>query len=155
MNLAWLLAGAFFVIGFICFEVAFALIGRHPATKMSMLTADQIRVKLETHAEDEDKFVDDMCSLLRLMLTKGNPECRNVRLWSGRAQRFIRRVISDSIPRLPEYRETDDNDQEYLEQVAAWLDRAGNEDELEGFRMRFPHISLPNRVDDYHGVMGW
>jgi len=151
MDMALLVGGIFFFCGYICFELGFIAIAVHPVTKMSKLTPEQVQRKLETHAIDEDKFIDEMCSLVRLMLTKGNPEYRNVKLWSGNAQRFIRRCLSDSIPKLANYEEVSQD--EYLQSIGDWLSKSGTDQELQFFTQRFPHIHIANRNNALHGAL--
>jgi len=139
MNLCWLAAGSLFFVGFCACELAFALMARHPALRREQLTPEQIRVMVETKAEDEAQFVDEMCTLLRKMLTKGDPEYRNLRLWSGDAQRFLKRRLSESIPMLRPFDEATGG-KEYFEDIGAWVLKAGTEEEWETFKQRFPHL---------------
>jgi len=105
MNLAWLLAGICFAIGTLLFEISFTMINRHPAMKRLKMSPRQVRIALESGAQDEEEFVDEMCTLLRAMMTKGDPQCRNLHLWHGNAQKFIRRLLDDTLPHLREYDE--------------------------------------------------
>ncbi|CAE7162946.1 unnamed protein product [Symbiodinium pilosum] len=147
MNIAWLVAGISFLVGMLLMDFCFTLIYRHPVMKNLKYTPEQIKTMLETNAEDEEIFVENMCKLLRGMLTRGSPEYRGVKLWSGVAQRFVERILRETIPKMRE------DPQEHLEDVAAWLAKVGTEKDLDYFHARFPHVPRQRRwqSDAYAG----
>ncbi|CAE7576016.1 unnamed protein product [Symbiodinium natans] len=139
MNLAWLVAGLSFLTGMLLMDFVFTLIHRHPAMKRLQYTPEQIKTMLETNAQDEESFVDDMCKLLRGMLTPGSPEYRGLKMWSGTAQRFVERVLRETIPKMRE------DPEEHLEDVAAWIAKVGTDADLNFFHAKFPHIPRQRR----------
>mmetsp|Transcript_11302 Transcript_11302/g.19783 ORF Transcript_11302/g.19783 Transcript_11302/m.19783 type:complete len:635 (+) Transcript_11302:49-1953(+) len=147
MNIAWLVAGLSFFAGTLILDLCFTLINQHPVMKRLKMTPEQIKTMLETQAKEEEVFVDDMCKLLRGMLTQGSPEYRGLRLWSGTAQRFVERVLRQTIPKMR------DDPEEHLEDVASWIARVGTEADLDYFHQKFPHIPRQRRwqSDAYAG----
>eukprot|EP00439_Symbiodinium_sp_Y106_P037886 s1303_g4.t1 len=139
MNLAWLVAGISFLVGMLLMDFCFTLISRHPVMRKLTYTPEQIKTMLETNAQEEEVFVDDMCKLLRGMLTQGSPEYRGIKLWSGVAQRFVARVLRETIPRMRE------DPEEHLEDVAAWIAKVGTDADLDYFHSKFPHIPRHRR----------
>ncbi|CAE7437187.1 unnamed protein product [Symbiodinium sp. CCMP2592] len=139
MNLAWLVAGISFLVGMLLMDFCFTLISRHPVMRKLTYTPEQIKTMLETNAQEEEVFVDDMCKLLRGMLTQGSPEYRGIKLWSGVAQRFVARVLRETIPRMRE------DPEGHLEDVAAWIAKVGTDADLDYFHAKFPHIPRHRR----------
>ncbi|OLP93901.1 hypothetical protein AK812_SmicGene24134 [Symbiodinium microadriaticum] len=139
MNLAWLVAGLSFLTGMLLMDFCFTLISRHPVMRKLTYTPEQIKTMLETNAQEEEVFVDDMCKLLRGMLTQGSPEYRGIKLWSGVAQRFVARVLRETIPKMRE------DPEEHLEDVAAWIAKVGTDADLDYFHAKFPHIPRHRR----------
>ena len=143
MNLAWLLAAVFFVVSTLLTETALSMVANHPAMKRLQMTPCQIQMAIESNAMDKDEFIEDMVSLLRDILTAGNPQHRGVPLHSGHAQRFVRRLIIDSFPKV-KIRDFDPatGGKDHLEDIAQWVVEQGTKDEQDMFHQRYPHIPL-------------
>merc|ERR1711879_604343 len=110
--------------------------------KRQQISPDMLKMMIETNAEDEDRFIEGTVELVRDMLTKGNLQYRNIRFHHGMAQRFIRRVLSESIPFLHDY---EADPEEHLRNIAQWLAKAGNEEECRSFETMFPRLEIPGR----------
>eukprot|EP00439_Symbiodinium_sp_Y106_P050685 s5219_g6.t1 len=137
MNIIWLSVGLMWLVGYILLDISFEVIRRHPAMRAARksqdVSAEQIQSMLTEDAKDYDAFVQDMCDLVRGMLTPGHEEFRGMELWSGVAQRFVERVFRNSVPRF----RTDPEG--HLEDVAAWVARVGTEQDFRViFAMRYP-----------------
>merc|ERR1712224_69690 len=139
MNMVWLVSGAFMASGCLLTEIAFAMIRRHPVIKGLDMTEADIRMALESNAMNKDQFIEEMVSLLRAMMTKGNPQFRNLNLCHGDAQNLVRRLLNETIPFLRPYDESTKG-REYLEDIAKWLGDVGTQQEQDNFSSRFPDI---------------
>merc|ERR1711957_839193 len=89
LNLTWLVMAFSFLLGAAHFEYAFYFIRKHPAIKRLELTKEQLRVMVESNAEDEAAFVEGTVEFIRTMFTPGNPNYRGLKVYSGNAQRFF------------------------------------------------------------------
>eukprot|EP00451_Oxyrrhis_marina_P045215 CAMPEP_0204429490 /NCGR_PEP_ID=MMETSP0470-20130426/60405_1 /ASSEMBLY_ACC=CAM_ASM_000385 /TAXON_ID=2969 /ORGANISM="Oxyrrhis marina" /LENGTH=302 /DNA_ID=CAMNT_0051427519 /DNA_START=25 /DNA_END=930 /DNA_ORIENTATION=+ len=153
MNIAWLFCGSCMLIGFLLFESAFGRIMNHAAFKSTKLTPKQVEIAMKTDAQPQEEFIDEMCALLRAMLTEGNEQYRGFRAWHGVAQQLISKVLDESFPFLPK-QTPEDGSQAYYEALAAWVAKNGTEEHHAFWRERLPHIPLPGvDIDNAHGML--
>jgi len=169
MNLAWLVAGASFFVGYLCLECGFRMIMRHPSTLMSKLTPEQYKLAVASHAKPQEEFIDDACAFLRSMLTEGSEHYRGFGAWHGLFQKTALRALSETFPKLrprpqkmfppDKWHEAPAEDQalmhDHFEDLMEWIRRFGTEEDQAYVAARFPQFSAVRvAATDGHADLG-
>lgn len=107
------------------------------------LTDEEIAVMVQTQAVPPEPFVEEMCALLRGILTRGSPTYRNMPVWHGNAQKYLRRNLDQAFPQLPKFDEKT-NGQEFFTDVVRWLFPIMTQEERVEILNTLPHVEVPD-----------
>merc|ERR1712100_132038 len=141
MNLTFFVASGLFAIGVTCINFAVFFMQRHPAFKALKRTPEQIEAAWRSNAKDETQFVDEMCDMLRGMLTKGGANYRNWDCFHGNVQRMLLRALNDMIPQLPEFTK-EDHGKQHFQPMWVWIQKYGTHEEQERFVKFAQHVGF-------------